>query len=83
MKKFSTMKRLSTLALVFTALLTIFHNRSLGEPAATNSLGMTMVPIAAGSFEMGSPDGGWDERPVHRVTISRPFCIGATEVTNA
>jgi sulfatase modifying factor 1 len=48
-----------------------------------NSLGMQMVPIASGSFAMGSEQGSWDERPRHEVTISRPFHISATEVTNA
>ncbi len=58
-------------------------NSSRGEDAVTNSLGMTMVRIEAGSFEMGSTQGDWDERPVHEVTISQPFFMSATEVTNA
>jgi formylglycine-generating enzyme required for sulfatase activity len=41
--------------------------------------------IAAGSFDMGSPDGetgrGSDEGPVHPVKITQPFYMGATEVT--
>ena len=49
----------------------------------TNSLGMTMVGIELGSFTMGSTEGDWDESPVHEVTISRPFYIATTEVTNA
>ena len=50
----------------------------------TNSLGMAFVRIEAGSFAMGQTEGGdWDERPVHDVTISKPFYLGATEVTNA
>jgi len=40
-----------------------------------------MVVIPAGSFEMGSLDLGRDESPVHRVTISHPFAMGKTEVT--
>jgi len=49
-----------------------------------NSLGMKMVRIEAGSFRMGQEKGGdFDERPVHKVTISRPFHMGVTEVTNA
>lgn len=48
-----------------------------------NSIGMRMVPIAAGTFEMGSATGEFDERPVHSVTISKPFYMSATEVTNA
>jgi formylglycine-generating enzyme required for sulfatase activity len=40
-----------------------------------------MVVIPAGSFEMGSNSGEAIEKPVHRVTITRPFALGKTEVT--
>jgi sulfatase modifying factor 1 len=54
------------------------------EKFSVNTLGMRLVRIEPGSFLMGSPEGGdFDERPVHRVTISRPFYLGVTEVTNA
>jgi len=53
------------------------------SPPFTNSLGMRMMPIASGSFVRGSDEGTWDERPVHAVTISRPFYVSETEVTNA
>ncbi len=68
-----------------------------------NSIGMPLVRIAPGSFQMGvdstplapaltkgpsgviydrpSNAGDYDETPVHRVTITQPFWIGATEVT--
>ena len=59
----------------------------------TTTLGVTlseMVPIPAGSFSMGSnaatgpPHHSWIvERPVHQVTITRPFWIGRYEVTQA
>ncbi|SPE20815.1 BNR/Asp-box repeat protein [Candidatus Sulfotelmatomonas gaucii] len=49
----------------------------------TNSVGMRMITLPSGSFEMGQHDGGWDERPVHMVTLTHSFAIGATEVTNA
>jgi formylglycine-generating enzyme required for sulfatase activity len=44
-----------------------------------------MVVIPAGSFRMGDLDGGGDEveRPVHDVTIPRPFAVGRYEVTQA
>ncbi len=49
-----------------------------------NSLGMKFVRIEPGSFLMGSAEGGdFDERPVHRVTISQAYYLGVTEVTNA
>ncbi|MDP7097255.1 MAG: SUMF1/EgtB/PvdO family nonheme iron enzyme, partial [Rhodospirillales bacterium] len=42
-----------------------------------------MVVIPAGSFRMGGLNGGGadDEKPVHRVTIPRPFAVGKYEVT--
>jgi formylglycine-generating enzyme required for sulfatase activity len=66
-------------------------------PSFTNSLGMKMVRIPAGNFVMGSSESdiAWamnvlaqgqplnleNEYPFHKVRISRPFYIGATEVT--
>jgi formylglycine-generating enzyme required for sulfatase activity len=51
----------------------------------TNSIGMKLVLIPAGEFLMGSPDSdkdaGADEKPRHRVRITRPLYLGATEVT--
>jgi len=48
-----------------------------------NSTGMKFVRIEAGSFLMGQKEGGdWDERPVHKVTISKSFWMAVTEVTN-
>jgi formylglycine-generating enzyme required for sulfatase activity len=65
----------------------------------TNSIGMKLVRIEAGTFTMGhdgpqtdylmnkhpgeSDRADWDEKPVHRVVISMPFHIGVTEVTVA
>jgi len=49
-----------------------------------NSIGMKFVRIQPGSFMMGSADGGdFDERPVHKVNITKPFYMAVTEVTNA
>jgi sulfatase modifying factor 1 len=48
-----------------------------------NSIGMKFVSITPGSFMMGQYQGGdWDERPVHKVNITQPFAVSATEVTN-
>ena len=44
--------------------------------------GMTFVHIPGGSFQMGSNDGGSDEKPVHLVTLGS-FQIMTTEVTQA
>ncbi|MEA3208074.1 MAG: hypothetical protein QOE70_1131 [Chthoniobacter sp.] len=62
-----------------------------------NSIGMKLVRLEPGSFNMGQEgpaadykvkvhaekfdDADWDERPAHRVRISAPFAIGTTEVT--
>ena len=44
-----------------------------------------LVEIPAGSFWMGSNGWGYDydETPVHRVTLTEPFRMSATEITNA
>ncbi|MBN2702767.1 MAG: formylglycine-generating enzyme family protein [Pontiellaceae bacterium] len=44
---------------------------------------MEFMSIPAGSFMMGSENGDDDEKPVHRVTISEPFWMAKTEVTQA
>ncbi len=68
---------------------------SLSQPATPqqgevieNSLGMKLVVIPAGEFQMGSNESGEkvlrldkDERPIHRVRITQPFSMGQTEVT--
>lgn len=89
-------------AFVLSAALGLAAPGRAAEPAS-NSLGMTLVPIAPGSFEMGvdstplpleltkgvsgaswdrtDQQGDYDEVPVHKVTITRPFLISQTEVT--
>jgi len=42
---------------------------------------MEMVLIRPGSFMMGSEKGAPDEKPVHKVRITRPFYMGKYEVT--
>ncbi len=39
-----------------------------------------MVQLRGGTFQMGSNDGDYDERPLHKVSL-RPFSIGRYEVT--
>ncbi len=92
----------TSLACAAWLLLSIPTGASAQEPRQAeeqvNSLGMRLVRIEPGSFEMGFegtplPEelaerewkrmGDFDERPAHRVRISQPFFIGAFEVTNA
>ena len=49
----------------------------------TNSIGMKLVWIPPGDFDMGSDEGisNENERPVHPVRISKGFWMGRTEVT--
>ncbi len=50
-----------------------------------NTVGMKLVLIPAGEFDMGSGDddkeADTDEKPKHRVRITKPFYLGSTEVT--
>jgi formylglycine-generating enzyme required for sulfatase activity len=61
--------------------------RAAGMPTEkqyNNSIGMKFVRIRPGSFMMGSAEGGdFDEKPAHKVNITRPFYMAVTEVTNA
>lgn len=83
-----------TATVILLAVVSASWSREKAKPY-TNSIGMRMLPIEAGSFEMGEKHptpkrlggpsfidhGDWDERPSHRVTISRPFFISETPVT--
>ncbi len=52
-----------------------------------NSIGTTFRLIPAGEFMMGSPEddkeASDDEKPQHRVRITRPFYVGVYPVTQA
>ncbi|MDR3228822.1 MAG: formylglycine-generating enzyme family protein [Puniceicoccales bacterium] len=64
-----------------------FRERVSSHKALSLSLSanvsLELLPVAAGSFKMGSENGDSDEKPVHQVTISKPFWLGKTEVTQA
>lgn len=49
----------------------------------TNSIGMDFLLVAPGKFQMGSRRGDNRERPVHEVTVSKSYGLGAMEVTEA
>ena len=57
-----------------------------GVPVAfENDLGMRFVLIPAGTFLMGSPEdekGRGDDEAQHKVTITKPYYMQITEVTN-
>jgi formylglycine-generating enzyme required for sulfatase activity len=53
-------------------------------PSITNTLDMTLIEIPAGTFMMGSPEtekNHQGDEHLHKVTISKPFCMQTTEVT--
>jgi formylglycine-generating enzyme required for sulfatase activity len=63
-----------------------FQKENVGTPLSvrcSDSVSLELLPVAAGFFQMGSENGDLHERPVHRVTISEPFWLGKTEVTQA
>ena len=77
--------RLATLAAVAAATVVASSSAQSPAPSVTvNSLGMRMVLAPAGRFAMGSsvaaPMRQEEEWP-HQVTLTRPFRISATEVT--
>ncbi|MDP2884253.1 MAG: formylglycine-generating enzyme family protein [Ignavibacteria bacterium] len=45
------------------------------------NIGMELVFVQPRTFQMGSDDGTEGEKPIHPVTISKPFYIGKYEVT--
>lgn len=58
-----------------------------GQPFTLEALGLTLQPIPAGTFRMGSPfaEPGHTvlESPQTWVTLTQPFWLGRTEVTHA
>jgi len=59
-------------------------DKSANRKTFTNSIGMNFVLIPAGSFMMGSPPdepGRGDDERQHRVTLTKAFYMGVTEVT--
>ena len=42
---------------------------------------LTLLPIPAGDFMMGSNSGADDQKPVHKVTFSKPFWMSKSEIT--
>jgi formylglycine-generating enzyme required for sulfatase activity len=47
----------------------------------TNSIGLKLKLLPAGTFTMGDAKGDDDEKPAHQVTLTRPFYLGIYPVT--
>jgi len=66
---------------------TLIFGTEIALSTYTNSLGQTFVLVPAGTFTMGSPSnepGRWSyEGPQHQVTLTQPFYMQTTEVTQA
>jgi formylglycine-generating enzyme required for sulfatase activity len=73
------LRALFTLA-ALAAALTVGQLRA-AEPRTVPGLGVTLVPIPAGTFTMGRPGAQRFDGPQTSVTISKPFWLGQTEVT--
>ena len=52
-----------------------------GQKEIANTIGAKMALIGPGSFIMGSTTGPGEERPAHRVKLTKGFYMGVTEVT--
>ncbi len=61
------------------------RERNQPPEIVSNSIGMKLALIPAGEFLMGAPDSDPDaeehEKPQHKVRITKPFYLGAHEVT--
>jgi formylglycine-generating enzyme required for sulfatase activity len=60
-----------------------FARHDFGDIFIDNDLEMPLKKIVPGSFYMGSDDGPYNERPRHRVNITRPYWIGLYPVTQS
>ncbi len=54
-----------------------------GQKFLVNGVSFKMMPVEAGTFQMGKSADGNDVTPVHSVTITKDYYIGETEVTQA
>ena len=74
--KMKKLKWIATLLVVTSVLLGV-----IGCKDSTVLENFVLIP--AGSFQMGSEEGYDDNKPVHQVTITKPFYMGKCEVTQA
>lgn len=57
--------------------------RRLAEVSFTNRVGIDLVLIQPGCFQMGTKEGRLNESPRHLVTIKQPFYLGRYQITQA
>ena len=69
-------KWLTTVLIVASIVLGVFGCNNPSVPEG-------FVLVEAGTFQMGSEEGYDDNKPVHEVTITKPFYMGKYEVTQA
>ncbi len=60
----------------------VTKSKKVAKGNFTNSVGIEMVRVEAGTFQMGG-DGEYDGKPVHSVTLSQEYYIGKYQVTQA
>ena len=78
---------LALTALVVLGSLCAFWSLQTGQPDGdkfVNAVGMTMIPIKPGTFQMGSSSregGRHDDEELHEVQITRPYFLAAHPVT--
>jgi formylglycine-generating enzyme required for sulfatase activity len=53
----------------------------VGQAFTISALGLEMFPISAGTFTMGAEDVSAYEKPLTQVTLTKPFWLGKTGVT--
>ena len=58
----------------------IEYNKNIQLPGDVE---LKLVKVEAGNFMMGSDEGGSNEKPVHKVTLTKDYWLGETEVTQA
>ena len=76
--------RVSILTALALVMLTQLAKAQDAPKEITNSIGMKLVLIPKGTFQMGSPEserGREEWEPQHEVTISKNYYLGVTEVT--
>jgi formylglycine-generating enzyme required for sulfatase activity len=88
----SLMRRIMTMTIIVWSQVLFFsigdchgQERPKAPNLVSNSVGMKLVQVPVGEFLMGSPDADMaasdDEKPQHRVKITKPFYMGVFEVT--